>query len=133
MFPFNSIDEDIDFLEAIFELRVYDETVPIDKLIRLVKDKVFNPFELNDDIKDTQFLQCDPDVQYYNSQINYSLHSCNYYLEDQINNVLKNVPTGCASVLHANMRSIPKNLRNFELYLSNIKYVFNFLCFSERN
>ena len=131
LFPFNSFDEDIDFYEALFELRVYDETVPLDKLISLVRDKVFNPFELNDDIKDTQFLQCDPDVQYYNSQINYSLHSCNYYLEDQINRTLKNVPVGCASVLHANMRSIPKNLRNFELYLSNIDYVFNFLCFSE--
>ncbi len=48
LFPFNSFDEDIDFYEALFELRVYDDTVPLDKLISLVRDKVFNPFELND-------------------------------------------------------------------------------------
>ena len=54
LFPFNSFDEDIDFYEALFELRVYDETVPLDKLISLVRDKVFNPFELNDDIKETK-------------------------------------------------------------------------------
>ena len=131
LFPFNCIDDDFDFLEALFDLRCYDETVPLHKLFKLVKDKVFNPFELNSDIKDNNFLHCDPDVQFYNSHVNYSLHSCNYYLEDQLNKALANVPSNCASILHANMRSIPKNLHNFELYLSNISYVFNFLCFSE--
>ena len=131
IFPFNCIDEDFDFLEALFDLRCYDETVPLHKLFSLVKDKVFNPFELNSDIRNNDFLQCDPDVQFYNSHVNYSLHSCNYYLEDQLNKVLANVPSNCASILHANMRSIPKNLHDFELYLSNIAYVFNFLCFSE--
>ena len=115
----------------MFELRSYDESVPLDKLFKLVQDKVFNPFELNSDTKDSNFLHCDPDVQFYNSQMNYSLHSCNYYLEEQLNKTLTNVPSNCVSVLHANMRSIPKNLHNFELYLTNINYVFNFLCFSE--
>ena len=131
LFPFNSIDEDVEFLEALFELRDYDEPVPLHKLFNLVEDKVFNPFELNDDLKNSNFLQCDPDVQFYNSHVNYSLHSCNYYLEDQLNKALANVPSNCTSVLHANMRSIPKNLHDFELYLSNINYNFNFLCFSE--
>ena len=93
--PFNGIDDDLDFLEVLYEMRDYGDPVSLDTLLRMVRDKVFNPFELNDDDESLPFSQYDPDIQYYNSQINYSLHSCNYYLEDSLNKVLSSIPAGC--------------------------------------
>ena len=50
----------------------------------MYQNKIFSPFELNED-SNLPLIDSDPDVQFYNNQCNYSLHSCDYYLEDAFN------------------------------------------------
>ena len=130
MFPFNSIDDDDLFMEAIYDLRQVNDPIPFNVLYS--SDTIFCPFELNEDFE-LPLTECDPDVQHYNNQFNSSLKSCDYYLEDSFNKKISDihVPSGSLSVVHANIRSIPKNLKRFETYLNNLDYNFNFLAFSE--
>ena len=78
-------------------------------------------------------IDSDPDVQFYNSQCNNSLHSCDYYLENSFNNKVSdlNLSPGCLSMVHMNTRSIVKNLNKFDLYLSNLNHEFPITALSE--
>ena len=81
--------------------------------------KIFQPFELNANFDDP-LSDSDPDLQFYNSQCNNVLNSCDYYLENSFNKKLKelDVKDGAFSMIHFNVRSAPKNLGSFENYLS---------------
>ena len=72
--------------------------------------------KLNEDLN-LPLIDSDPDVQFYNSQCNNSLHSCDYYLEDSFNNKVSdlNLSTGCLSMVHMNIRSIVKNLNESDI------------------
>ena len=37
----------------------------------------------------------------------------------------------CFSIMHGNIRSIPKNFQNFELYMSNLDIKFTVMAFTE--
>ena len=82
IFPFNGIEEDHEFMETLAELHQLDSLIPFD--ILMYQNKIFSPFELNED-SNIPLIDSDPDVQFYNNQCNYSLHSCDYYLEDAFN------------------------------------------------
>ena len=116
IFPFNGIDEDDDFLEILAELQETEPLIPLN--ILMDQNKIFNPFELNEEL-DLPVIDSDPDVQFYNSHCNNSLHSCDYYLEDSLNKNITdlNLSSGCLSMVHMNIRSIAKNLSKFDLYL----------------
>ena len=80
IFPFNGTEEE--FSEIFAELQENDSLIPLNILID--QNKIFTPFELNEDLN-LPLIDSDPDVQFYNSQCNNSLHSCDYYLEDSFN------------------------------------------------
>ena len=80
IFPFNHIDVDDDFLICLSEQWHVTYSTDIKKL----KDKVFNPFEINSEKGNHPLFDCDPDFHYYNLVCN-SLSSCDYYLEDTFN------------------------------------------------
>ena len=129
IFPFNQTEEDEEFLEFLSELQENDPLIPLNILID--QNKIFTPFELNEDLN-LPLIDSDPDVQFY-SQCNNSLHSCDYYLEDSFNNKVSdlNLSTGCLSMVHMNIRSIVKNLNEFDLYLNNLNHEFPIIALSE--
>ena len=77
--PFNWIIEDEDFLLNLFEIQSKECSVPLEFL--LDEDKIFSPFELNEN-ENSPLYDVDPDIQFYNNQYNSILQSCDYYLED---------------------------------------------------
>ena len=117
--PFNAIDEDTLFMETIYDLNWASESIPFDVLY--CNDKVFSPFELHENF-DLPLIESDPDVQYYNNQCRNLMKSCEYYLEDSFNKKIDEakIPSGCISIMHANIRSIPRDIKKFESYLTNL-------------
>ena len=130
IFPFNGTEEDDEFIEIIAEFQETDPLIPLNVLID--QNKIFTPFELNEDLN-VPLIDSDPDVQFYNNQCNNSLHSCDYYLEDSFNKKLSdlNLSPGCLSMVHMNIRSTAKNLNKFDLYLNNLKHDFSVIALSE--
>ena len=104
--------------------------MPLDILID--QNKIFTPFELNEDLN-LPLIDSDPDVQFYNSQCNNSLHYRDYYLEDSFNNKVSdlNLSTGCLFMVHMNIQSTVKNLNEFDLYTNNLNQEFPIIALSE--
>ena len=102
--------------------------------IKDLSDKVFNPFQVNDDNQNLDIYAADPDLNYFNNATTLSnVSSCDYYNEDTFNakcNSL-NLDPKSISVLHLNIRSASKNLEKLEIYLKNISYEFKFIGLSE--
>ena len=61
------------------------------------------------------------------------LNSCDYYIEDTFNDRCKNLPINrCSlSILHLNIRSIPRNLSSQQTYLNNLDIQFSVIGISE--
>ena len=115
IFPFNGIEEDHEFLETLAELHQLDSIIPFD--ILMDQNKIFSPFELNED-SNLPLIDSDPDVQFYKNQCNYSLHSCDYYLEDAFNKKVAdlNIPSRRLSMIHTHIRSVAKNINKLDMY-----------------
>ena len=130
LFPFNGIDDDCEFLETLAEFQQWDSLIPFDILV--AQNKIFSPFELNEDLN-LPLFDSDPDIQFYNNQCNNSLYSCNYYLEDSFNKRVAdlNISPGCLSMIHTNIRSTAKHMNKFDLYLNNLKHEFPIIALSE--
>ena len=97
-----------------------------------LSDKLFLPFELND--KDHPILgDTDPDLNFYNVMNQY-VAQCNYYLEPYFNeHIINKVPTtkSLFSLCHVNIRSIKKNLSEFETYLQLLDHEFTVIGLTE--
>ena len=100
--------------------------------IKELKENIFNTFEVNSGKSILPMFDCDPDFHYYNLLCS-SLSSCDYYLEDTFNARCEDLslPSDCFSLLHSNIRSIPKNLYDLELFLSGLRIRFTLMAFSE--
>ena len=100
----------------------------------ILKDqqKLFTPFELNDG-HESPMSDIDPDIQFYNTHCNTVLNSCDYYIEDSLNSKIDNlsIKENVFSLVHANIRSAPRNLTKFESYLSGIDHTFSIIALSE--
>ena len=68
----------------------------------------FNPFPVNEDLKDNDQ---DPDVYFYQTHIS-SLDK-SYYIPHEIKEKLENFQQKTFSVLHLNIRSTSKNFKSF--------------------
>ena len=74
--PNDHIFDEEEFLKALEENWNYTNAIPIELLN--TDDKLFLPFDLNED-ESHPLSECDPDIQYYNSQFNSALYSCDYF------------------------------------------------------
>ena len=81
---FNQPDDDNEFITALSELWEVRISVSIDEL----NQRVFVPFEMNAEDEYHPLYQTDPDIHYYNTISNQTLHS-EYYLEDSFCHQLK--------------------------------------------
>ena len=96
------------------------------------ENNIFSPFELNEDF-DNPLSEVDPDLQYYNSQCNTVLNSCDYYLEDGFNDQIKklNIDNNAFSLIHLNIWSASEKITRFESYLSNLSHTFDIVGLTE--
>ena len=127
IFPFNHIDNDNDFIKYVSESCEEFKTIPLD----ILKDMSFNPFELNEDSTFSSLPSLDPDQNYFNENI-YHINS-NYYLESDFNKLYQKQYKNSdgISLVHVNIRSLLKNMNNFELYLDGLEIDFNVIGVSE--
>ena len=119
IFPFNHFFEDSDFYEAIYTKDHFD--IDWDKLANLV----FNPMS-SDDVKISSPLDdIDPDDNFFNELAYHATTLCKYYNEDKFHTEVSN-PTSLHknkfSLLHANLRSMPRNFSAFSDYIDTLKH-----------
>ena len=128
--PFNHYDDDEEYLEVVYDLLTKNPPPPFDVL--QAQNRLFTPFELNEDM-DLPLNDIDPDVQYYNSQCNMMLNSCDYYVEKTLNQKLSDLKINkdCWSLIHENIRSIPHNLDKFDNYLASLEHEFSVIALTE--
>ena len=127
--PFNHLDNDQDFLNAVYSNSLEHFTVPVDRFCF----QCFNPFETNETEDNLLFGDIDPDSMFFN-EISHSINSnSNYYMENSFNDYIKkNDITGDSfAMIHLNIRSIPKNMSKFVSYMSNINFKFPIMGFTE--
>ena len=135
LFPFNRIYDEIDFKQAIYE------TCPIKNKnnisLEALNNKIFNPFQLNE-IEDANSIlpltNTDPDLNYYGGLENIDNYiSSDYYTEDSFSNkcLQLSADSFSLSLLHLNIRSLPKHLNEFEVYIKNLNVDFSIYGFSE--
>ena len=103
-FPFNGIDDDIEFKTAINQLSESDG-----KSLCYLSDKIFMPFEINDEDDLLNICDSDPDLHFYNS-ISQCTCSSNYYLESSFQDRVRQHASAevAFSLCHANLRSAKK-------------------------
>ena len=129
IYPYNHIYCNNDFMCVIKENHTESDKFSLMNS----NEKVFNPFELNnndiDDIFPTPDI--DPDKHFYN-QTSTVCHS-NYYLEDSFvkHCIMNSLDSNCFSLFHLNIRSAPKNLEHLDAYLKCINFNFTILGLSE--
>ena len=124
-FPFNNLEDDIDFMAAINES-------PSCGSLRYLSDKIFLPFELND--SDHQYgNDClDPDLHYFSSYNQY-ISGYNYFVESSFNSETSKSlnKKHNFSLCHLNIRSIRKNVGSLEFTLENLQHEFSLIGITE--
>lgn len=119
--PFNSIDNDIDFLSCIFNYS-YSNNINAG----LIKNS--EQLELNKRYKVSN-ADIDPDKYFYN---NLNLGNLYYFAED-FNTLFcdTSVHPTSFSIVHINTRSLHKNFASLTLFLSGLKHKFSVIAISE--
>ena len=120
--------EDDEYMDVIFNWKRDEKHVSIEEL----NNMIFIPFEINDQNTFSPLFEIDPDIQFFNSLAN-NLSVCDYYLEDSFNKKCTDlhIDQTCFSLLHTNIRSMPKNLTHLHDYLDLLNIKFSILGISE--
>ena len=90
-----------------------------------LEDRIFSPFEINDDNIALPAYDIDPDINYIN-YVNsiYKYGNSDYFYEESFNNrcTCKQIflDSQSFSLLHLNISCIPQNINNLELYLQSL-------------
>ena len=128
--PFNHFSDDDHFIEAISSDWRNEPRIPLNLINDI--DKIFLPFDLNTN-ENLPLHDADPDIQYYQAVCNNTLNSCEYHLEDSFNNMISklDIKSRCFSLLHMNIRSIPKNISKLENYLHLLNHEFSIIGITE--
>ena len=125
--PFSSIEDNFEFQATINQLNKNDEYNYCNQ-----SDRIFHPFEQDDQDDELYLSDCDPDKNYFNI-LSHKISSCNYYLESSFNEKIKdsNQNPKMFSLLHINIRSLKSNLHQLTSYLEVLKHIFTVLAVTE--
>ena len=135
IFPFNHITDEEEFKKIAFENNASAKKHLVS--LEILNKKIFNPFELNgiENVSENLPLSdVDPDLQFFNDPNYNNVHATSdYYTEESFcskyNQLL--VDQNRFSLLHLNIRSIPKNLTQLEKYLLLLKHDFTVMGLTE--
>ena len=127
IFPYNHIDDDDEFYSVIIE-----GVLGYSYQFQEMNKKVFIPFEINDQ-SDTPLTEIDPDLQFYLETSYIRNTKCDYYMEDTF---IKKISTPGnhnkkLSLLHLNIKSLPRHYDEFIEYLTLLNFEFSCLGISE--
>ena len=128
-FPFNIIEED-DIFRANLSRWSNQDTI-----IHNQENCIFNPFDIDEMLeKQSDLLQCDPDLNFYNNyQCIQNIQNCSYYTDLSFNNKIDDhiLNKDCLGLIHFNIRSLAKNYRSADVFLSSLNFKFTVVAFSE--
>ena len=99
----------------------------------LNQNKVFSPFDLNDN-ENLPLFACDPDANYYNDIAINSFKDSNFYSADSFNETYKkhyNKGHAEFSLCQINIRSIPAHLSELDAFLFNLCHSFSVIAITE--
>ena len=116
LFPFNHIDDDDIYNTEISEF--YCDMPHFATVLN--QNKVFSPFDLNDN-ENLPLFACDPDANYYNDIAINSFKDSNFYSADSFNETYKkhyNKGHAEFSLCQINIRSIPAHLSELDAFYS---------------
>jgi hypothetical protein len=125
-FPFNSLEADVDFIEAINN--PINSSLDLDSL----NDMVYDPFDTNGDDGVGFFDDIDPDQNFLAEVRGAAIRNCKYFYSSQLlSEIEPKMPNAVTSIITLNIRSIPKkfNTLNSTLNASGIK--FNIIALTE--
>ena len=127
--PFNHLIDDADFFSALADLRPVNITLSLHEL----ENKIFNPFETNENNSIMPFTDIDPDLQYYNTFVSNSSSNCDYYLEESFKKCCNKAKTNKLpfSIYNHNIRSLPKHFDELTHYLSVLDHPFTVIGLTE--
>lgn len=126
-FPFNHFIDNDEFLQALSENLRNCNNISF----KILNEKIFNPFEINEGNNNISLFDIDPDFQYF-SDVNQCYEVSDYFLEDTFVNKCSQLSVGkCFSIIHMNIRSMSKNLDAFVNYLPNLDLLFSVIGLSE--
>ncbi|XP_028407966.1 uncharacterized protein LOC114530582 [Dendronephthya gigantea] len=124
--PFSHLDDD-EFNMVLYEFENGSVRFDEDRLSSLV----FNPLLFDHNNNLAIWGDLDADTNFY-SKVS---HSCDYYTEHKLSDLLSTkveIPNNnCFSILHLNIRSLPRNLENLSNSLAIIKHNFSIIGISE--
>ena len=96
--------------------------------------KLFNPFDFNDNGSDIPLNDVDPGLNFYNEIFGSISTICNYHNEDSFNDKIPNYLNDSQrplSICHINIRSMIRNFNAFEEYLAGLRFEYAFIGVSE--
>ena len=125
IFPFNSTVNDDEFVTYLWEhFKPTLTQIQLDCL-------AFNSLESNNLETKTFLDDADPDINFF-SQVQPSNISSKYYDENNFNTELGEISErNNFSLLHLNIRSVPKNFNNLTNYVQNLKINFDVIGLTE--
>ena len=130
LFPFNSISDQSEFINAISENWSAHEAITLNDL----NNKLFVLFELDEDDTSLPLGESDPDLNYYNTISGGSISNCNYHTEDSFFKLVNDYDienNNTFSICHANIRSLPRHFCEISAYFDVLNFEFSVIGFSE--
>ena len=88
-------------------------------------EKVFNPFELHDGKSTMPLGNIDPDLHYFNDlTAGNNFSNSDYHVTDDFIKKCKSLTdnAACFTVIHMNIRSLPRHLHEFETCLHCLEF-----------
>ena len=128
IFPFNNIDDDVEFLNAI-----RNPTNPYFFDCDELNSRIDNVFELGCTDDASPLSDNDPDNFLDDFNGSHLSKNCSYYNENTFKQKCTRGDdlTQYMSLMHVNIRSVQKNFSNFENYLAILNYNFDVVGLSE--
>ena len=130
LFPYNHIEDNLEFLKTISENWNNLSNFPFP----MTNSQLFNPFEWNEDNELIPLFDTDPDIQYFNDNtvVDHNIQ-CDYHIEETFNKKCSQLSVSDCnlSVFHLNIRSLPKHAKELQSYLSNLNIEFTVIGLTE--
>ena len=126
LFPFTDIENITSFNEAVNN--------PINLIIDIetLDTMIYDPFDTTDNERDGALSDIDPDQNYLREINGKAIADCKYYYTStQMGTITEQNNNASISMLHLNIRSIPKNLDTFLATLHSSSLEVDLLTFSE--
>ena len=121
IFPYNHTDDDDEFLSTLSE-NWFGNQMYIGKF----ENKLFQPFELNDEEEHLPQHHSDPDYQYFNEYALYSASNCKYHTSETFKKEIQKlkIDNDYFSIMGLNTRSVPRNFNKLKTYLETLEVEF---------